>query len=134
MVSLFPSLLSYQFFAITLLRVYAGLVLLYMAYEFARERGEIDRVNDWPIVGHIPEWLTMFGSFVLLVAGVLLVVGLYTQAAAIIGMLIGFKHVLFARRYPAVLPISAGTGAFLFIVCLALLAMGAGAFGFDLPV
>jgi len=59
---------------------------------------------------------------------------LYTQGAAIVGMIIGLKLTIFARRYPDVIPLSAGAGALLFVICLSLLFFGAGAFAFDLPL
>lgn len=133
MLSLFPSLLSYQFFAITLIRVAASLALLYVAYRYARERGEIARTR-LPLVGHVPEWLTLLGALVVLCCGVLMLVGLYTQAAAIVGMIVALKLVAFARKYPHLVPLSAGAGALLFIMCLSLLFFGAGAFAFDLPL
>lgn len=133
MLSLFPGLLSYQFFAITIIRVAAGLVLLYCAYRFAAERGRIASTNV-AIVGHVPQWFSLLGSFVACVAGILLVVGLYTQAAAIVGILVGLKDAAFARRYPHLMPLSAAAGALLFVICLSLLFSGAGAFAFDMPL
>src|ERR1700744_1954770 len=133
MLSLFPSLLSYQFLAITLIRVASGLVLLYMSYRYAMLRGDISRTK-LPLVGHLPEAVTLFGALVIFAAGVLLVIGLFTQAATIVGMLIALKHVIFAKRYPHIMPISAGMGALLFVMCLSLLFFGAGAFAFDLPL
>jgi len=133
MPSLFPYLLNYQFFATTLIRVAAALALFYASYHYAITRDEIKRTKV-VIAGHIPQWLSLFGALVIFVAAVLLFVGLYTQAAAIVGMIIGLKHMTFARRYPAIMPLSAIAGALLFIMCLSLLLSGAGAFAFDLPL
>ena len=133
MPSLFPELLNYQYFAITLIRVAAALAFLYMAYRYAFERGEIERARFWPVV-HIPAWLTLFGSFVVFVVAVLLFIGLYTQAAAIVGMVLSLKDVVFANKYPRIMPLSAGAGVLLFVMCLSLLLSGAGAFAFDLPL
>ena len=133
MLSLFPGLLYLAPLATTLVRVAAGLSLLYMAYQFVLLRGEIARTKV-VLVGHVPQWLTLFGALVIFVAGILLCVGLYTQAAAIVGMIVGLKHVIFARKYPHIMPLSAGAGALLFVICLSLLFSGAGAFAFDLPL
>jgi uncharacterized membrane protein YphA (DoxX/SURF4 family) len=133
MLSLFPGLLAYQFFAITLIRVAAGITLLYISYRFAMMRGEIERTKV-SFVGHIPQWLSILGALIIFAAAVLLIIGLYTQAAAIVGMLVGLKHMIYARRYPHIMPISAAAGALLFMMSLSLLFFGAGAFAFDLPL
>ena len=133
MPSLFPELLNYQFFAITLIRVAAALALLYAAYRFAVTRDEIQRTNV-VVAGHIPQWLSLFGALVVFCAAVLMFIGLYTQAAAIVGMIIGLKNMFFARKYPHIMPLSAGAGALLFLMSLSLLLSGAGAFAFDLPI
>lgn len=133
MLSLFPDLLSYQFPAITLIRVAAAIAILYMSYRYAFERRDIQRASFWP-VGHIPTWLTLFGSLVVFATGVLLLIGLYTQAAAIVGMILALKDLVFARRYPNIMPLSAGAAALLFVICLSLLFLGAGAYAFDLPL
>lgn len=133
MLSLFPSLLGYQFFAITLIRIAAGFTLLYVSYRFAFERDEIAR-TQWPLVGRIPQWLTLFGALVVFAAAVFLLIGLFTQAAAIVGIMIALKDVVFARRYPRTMPLSTAAAALLFVICFSLLFFGAGAFGFDLPL
>lgn len=133
MLSLFPNLLSYQFFAITLIRLAAALAILYMSYRYAFERGEIERASFWP-VGHIPRWLTLVGSCIVFIVGILLVIGLYTQAAAIAGMILALKDLVFVHKYPRIMPLSAGASALLFVMCLALLLSGAGAFAVDLPL
>ncbi len=132
MLSLFPGLLYLAPLATALIRIAAGLTLLHLSYEFIRTREHIAHTKVMGI--HVPQWLTLFGALVIFIAGVLLAIGLYTQAIAIVGMLVGLKHAVFARRYPGIMPISAGMGLLLFIICLSLLFSGAGAFAFDLPL
>ena len=133
MLSLFPSLLYLAPLSTTMLRMAAGLALLYMAYRYTYERKEIDRARFWPI-GHVPQWLTFLGSFVVFVTGLFVLIGLYTQAAAMVGMIIALKNVVFVRYYPKLMPLSAIAAALLFVICLSLLFSGAGAFAFDLPI
>lgn len=133
MLSLFPGLLYLAPLATALLRIAAGFALLYTSYEFVRTR-EVIAHTKVMIVGHIPEWLTLLGALIIFVSGALLVIGLYTQAVAIVGMILALKHMVFARRYPQIMPLSSGAGALLFIICLSLLFSGAGAFAFDLPL
>ncbi|MDR3570745.1 MAG: hypothetical protein P4L81_00900 [Candidatus Pacebacteria bacterium] len=131
--SLFPGLLYLAPLATTLVRVAAGCTLLYMAYRYMVERDDLERAKFWP-VGHIPEWLTILGSAILFISGLMLVIGLYTQGVAIVGMLIALKHVIFARRYPKYMAISGTAAALLFVICFSLLLSGAGAWGVDLPL
>jgi hypothetical protein len=133
MLSLFPGLLYLAPLATTLIRVAAGLTLLYVAYDLTVARGEIASTK-FLVVGRIPQWFVLFGALVIFVAAVLLVIGLYTQAAAIVGILFGLKDMIFARKYRNVMPLAASTGALLFIMSLSLLFSGAGAFAFDLPL
>lgn len=133
MLSLFPGILYLAPLSTALLRIASGFTLLYISYEFVRTRRRIAE-NNVVIAGRIPEWLTLIGSLAIFVSGVLLVIGLYTQAVAIVGMLVALKHMLFARRYPQIMPISAVAGALLFVICLSLLFSGAGAFALDLPI
>ena len=133
MLSVFPFLLSYQFFAIALLRVAAGLTLLYVAYHYATERGDIARAR-FPLVGHIPQWLALFGAFVVFCASVLMLIGLFTQVAVIVSMIVALKDTIFAHRYPAIMPLSAVAAALLLVICLSLHFLGACAFAFDQPI
>ena len=133
MLSLFPGLLFLAPLATMLLRVFAGLFFVYVAYRMVVTRGEITNARVI-IVGHIRDWMVWVSAFVTFVVGILLIIGAWTQAAAIVGMLISFKHLLGVRSYRAILPLSGGTYVLLFILCLSLLFSGAGAFAFDLPL
>ena len=93
MLTLFPGLLYLAPLATALLRIAAAFTLLYVSYEFIRTR---EHVAHTKVMGmHIPEWLTLFGALVIFVSGILMLIGLYTQAVAIIGMLVGLKHAVF---------------------------------------
>ena len=133
MLLLFPHLLNYQFLVPTLLRVVAGLFFAYIAYRMIVTREEITE-QDVIIVGHIRNWMVWLSAFVTLVVGVLLFVGLWTQGATIVGMLISLKHGLGVKRYSAILPLSGGAYILLFVICAAILFSGAGKFAFDLPL
>jgi uncharacterized membrane protein YphA (DoxX/SURF4 family) len=133
MFSLFPQLLDYQFPAIAIIRVAAGLMFLYIAWRMIITRDDITKARVI-IVGHIQEWMVWTSAIVTFIVGMLLIVGLWTQGAAILGMLISLKHGLGVRRYSDILPL-AGSGYFLlFVICLSLLFLGAGKFAFDLPL
>ena len=133
MLLLFPHLLDYQFFVPTLLRVAAGLFFAYIAYQMFVTRDEITRARVI-IVGHIRNWMVWVSALVTLAVGILLFVGLWTQAAAIVGMLISLKHGFGVKKYSAILPLSGGAYILLFVICAALLFLGGGAFAIDLPL
>ncbi|HTR18511.1 MAG TPA: hypothetical protein VMH91_00840 [Candidatus Paceibacterota bacterium] len=133
MLLLFPHLLDYQFFVPTLLRAVAGLFFAYIAFRMLVTRAEITEA-EVIIVGHIRMWMVWISAFVTLLVGVLLFVGLWTQGAAIVGMLITLKHGLGVKKYSAILPLSGGAYILLFVICTSLLFSGAGAVAFDLPL
>lgn len=97
-----------------MLRIAAGLAFAYMAYRHSSETSAL----TWTI------------AFAEAACAALLLAGLYTQAAALLGIAIFFAHALV--RPVRVLPLS--SMLFLFALCLSLLVTGAGAFAFDLPL
>jgi uncharacterized membrane protein YphA (DoxX/SURF4 family) len=133
MLSLFPGLLFLAPLATTILRVAAGLAFIYIAYRMIVTREKICSVHVI-IVGHVREWMVWVSAFVTLVIGILLCVGLWTQGAAVVGMLISLKHGLGVRGYSSILPLSGTAYFLLFVICLSLLFSGAGAFSIDLPL
>jgi uncharacterized membrane protein YphA (DoxX/SURF4 family) len=133
--SLFPSLLGYQFLAIFLIRVALGLTFLrlwYIGWKFNREE-QLESLNNLHL-RPAPLFLNII-LFVKLVGGTLLVIGLWAQGAALTTgamMLIASAIKLYK---PELLP-RHKTGFCLLVtaICFALLFLGAGAFAFDLPL
>ena len=83
-------------------------------------------------------WIAWFALIIELAIGGMLLVGLYTQWAAILAALSSLKALSFHRFWPeegrAVFPISSGTAFLLFVISLSLLVTGAGAHAFDIPL
>jgi hypothetical protein len=79
-------------------------------------------------------WLVWLYALVSFGTAGLLFVGLWTQAAAIVGILLSLKHGLAPRKYSAIIPLSRAAFLLLFVICLSLLVTGAGALAFDLPL
>lgn len=126
MLSLFPDLLNYPIFAAVILRLIAAGFFLALAVRFIRTL----RNPNFPLSARV----LGYGFAILeLIAGCLLLVGLFTQAAALLGAVLTFISAVlgFGRgntvgeRYLQVL---------LHAVCLSLLFLGAGVFAFDLPL
>ncbi len=144
MLSLFPQILFLAPAGTTLIRIAAGLAILYTGWMFYENRHAIAR-ERFPLIGTCPPWLSMLGSTIYIVIGTLLVVGAWTQLAAIFGALVALKSVIFAKRYVSVMPLSRAASLLLLAMMLSIVVSGAGAFSlsiggtsvrtaFDLPL
>lgn len=135
MLSLFPELLTYgamltPFF----LRIVLGFYLFNEGWEllFRKNRLPLPSVEE-------PESSRKTGThwfvgILELGIGSLLVIGLFTQLAAIIGMCLALLLAQFTKTKPHLAPHERQVYHFIFVICLSLLFLGAGAFGFDLPI
>lgn len=133
--SLFPSLLNYQFLAIFLIRVALGLTFLrlwYIGWKFNREE-QLASLNNLHLR---PASLFLnIVLFVKLIGGVLLVIGLYTQGAALATGTMMLIASIIKLYKPELLPKhKTGFCLLITVICFALLFLGAGAFAFDLPL
>lgn len=86
------------------------------------------------MIGHMPEWLMWVRVIGLGLISMLLIVGAWTQAVAIISFFAMLKYGIAGRSYPTLLPLPASTYFSLAIIALALVATGSGAFALDLPL
>lgn len=133
MLTLFPGLLFLTPFSATLLRIGAALTFAYVAYRMIDTREHIAHTH-MPLIGNPRIWMVWLSALITLATATLLLVGFWTQAAALVGMIIALKHGIGARSYSAIVPLSASAYFLLFVICLSLLLTGAGAFAFDLPL
>lgn len=132
MLSVFPQILFLAPLSATILRIAAGFVFLYLAYvHFGKRTRAADEIA--PIVGGARVILVIY-SLIELVVGICLIIGLWTQAAALIGFLIGAKMLIIRKALKDLKPISELSYFLLAVICLSLLFTGAGAFAFDLPL
>ncbi len=133
MLSLFPQLLVYSFFAPTLLRITAACIFFYLVIFHTRNRKEVAReisVLSYPVA----IWVSSLFILIEFGVGLLLLIGLLTQLAALIGIIICLKIVLIKRGLRHISPLSHLTYILLIITCLSLLISGAGAIAIDLPL
>jgi uncharacterized membrane protein YphA (DoxX/SURF4 family) len=123
--SVFPSLFSYTLLGIFVLRVALGLVILRLAFTTLFK---INRPESW-IKGT---------GIVLLLVGILLVIGLYTQIAALVVTLASLLAVIIKIRVRLAEHQSLSQGVeyyfLLLAIAVSLLFLGAGAFAIDLPL
>lgn len=132
--NIFPELLTYGLMAPFILRVFLGGILIYFAYlKFFSERD--DKAAFFESVGMKPG--SVFTSVIgaaELTGGVMLVIGFYTQVAAIVAAGLMLAAVYIKWRHPQALRNDIEFYVLLFVVALSLLFTGAGFFAFDLPL
>ena len=126
MLNTFPQLLTYGFFAPTVLRLTVAIVLFYLAYHQWLKRTEIAKVRAFVF----PTLSIIFN----LIIGIALFLGWHTQIAALLAI-IGFCVGLWLnRRYPHIVILSNATVIILMVTCASLLLTGAGALAMDVPL
>ncbi len=132
--SVFPSLLDYAFFAPFILRIGAGLIFLTLAYRvgFSMRLTTKNLLDRFPLFKPQTLWITV-GTLASVIIGLLLILGLYTQVAALLAIVTGFKLIALKNIYQT--NFLDPTACFLLIIAgLALLVAGPGAFAIDLPL
>ena len=132
MLNTFPDLLIYSFFAPTILRVGVAIVFLYGAYVQYSRIEELSHL-ELPVFGRAP-WAIWLSILAHVAIGLMLLLGYYTQIAAILGLLGGIKGVVYAKKYPRLFPLCRLEYGFVILICFSLLLSGAGAFAYDLPL
>lgn len=134
-VSLFPSLFDYGILAIFTLRVTLGLIFIWFWYEkMFRERAA--RVRFFEELGLTPAMLYFtLVTYAEGIAGVFLIVGLWTQGAAMVtGILMALATLIKWRNPSALQKNTIEFYIILAIVSFALLFLGPGVFAVDLPL
>ncbi len=120
MLSLFPSLLAFQMFSPLIIRLTLGGILLYWSYK--------------TIVKSRPQTNQKVVSLIEGISGTLLIIGLWTQVAALI-VVIDFVVRLYFKFQKKLL-FSDGVNYYfvLLVLAVSLLFSGAGFLAFDLPI
>lgn len=131
MLSVFPGLLL-PFLAPVLLRTGVAIAFLVVAYTQWSRRNEITQI-EFPVIGK-NSWWVWLSVIAHIVVALLLVLGSYTQVAALLGALMSLKHAFLSRRYPTVFPLGRAAGFLILLISLSLILSGAGAFAQDLPL
>ncbi len=125
MFTIFPDLLTFSFFAPTILRIFAGTFFLFAAFTLvARTRRHTAESTPFT-------WYCILAETVV---GVLLLVGAWTQIGAILGFFLSAKLLYFSKKRSHLAPESAGAYILLIGICLSILISSAGALAFDLPL
>ncbi len=132
--SMFPDLLTFWLIAPFLLRITAGFIFIYFGYtKIWKERER--RVSFFNKIGFgngsIFFWIISLAE---LIGGILLVLGVFTQATAIMLSFIILGAIYTKIRQPDLLDNSLEFFILLFAVLLSLLFLGAGFWAIDLPL
>lgn len=133
--STFPSLLDFSFLATTILRVTLGFIFIWFAYsKFFKEKHA--RIAFFEKLGLRPAKQYFHAiTGIEALAGVLLVVGAYTQIAALTTGVLMTLATIIKWRKPSALPHNTIEFYILLaVVSFMLVFFGAGAFAFDLPL
>lgn len=131
--NIFPFFLDYGLLAPFFIRVAAGLIFLDLGVlKLNKERGR---------------WLALYQNFlkggpglltgvalIEAVGGILLLIGLYTQIAAIVLAILSFFNLYFEWRDPAFVRRSFAFHLMLFVMTVSLVFSGAGFLAFDYPL
>jgi uncharacterized membrane protein YphA (DoxX/SURF4 family) len=133
MLSLFPSLFTYGLFAPLIIRLAIGIYFTFIGFRHYREEAA-----SWATlwnnrkIGQIA--LSSLLAKLQIVIGIMLTIGLYTQAVAIAAIV--FVWVEWAVKSRASRPSTAElwTNIFISAMCVSLLFLGAGFLAFDLPL
>lgn len=132
MLSVFPQLLFLSPVSATLLRLAAGAMFLYLSYYHYSNRQRA-AAELGMLVGMSMPLLVLYALVELLVA-ISLILGLWTQVSALVGLGIAAKILFVRNRLKELKPLSSLSYALLGLICLSLVMTGAGAFAFDLPL
>lgn len=130
--SVFPDLLVYRFFAPILLRLALAAIYFFLVYFYIKHKEETARI-DFPFVGH-GAWIPLFSAAAYTVMGGMLLVGYYTQIAALVGILANIKVLVLMRSRPTWMPLPMSTLLLMIVMLCSLMFTGAGNFlALDLP-
>lgn len=133
MLSIFPELLNYSFFGIFLVRISLAIFLIFIFKKIILKRNVF--VEKLKTIGMpLPNFTFWTLPILTFISGACILVGLYTQAAALISSFVCMKLGVIDSTKNSVLGNSFLVYFSAFIISVSLLFLGAGAFAFDLPI
>jgi|SRR3989344_2803316 len=134
MLSVFPDLLAYGLIAPVLLRLALGVTFL--RFGWGKLRGDKEKkASFFEALGLRPgKHYCLALALIELAVGILLVVGLYTQVAALVAAIISGVAYHLKAKHSAHMENSRSTFFLLTIIGISLLFLGAGFWAFDWPL
>ena len=122
MLSLFPALFTYEHVGPFIIRIVLGITLAYFGYKKVVHQGHSSGSNS-----------KMYGAVEVFIA-LFLIIGLYTQLAAMLNAVILIIKLGFKSRDKALFTDGINYYILLLAMALSLIVTGGGAWGFDLPL
>lgn len=135
MLSLFPDLLVLGIVAPFFLRLSVGVFFLFQGYHlFTDTPSKATSTESESTAAHAPTWQRVFLALITTLGGSLLVIGLFTQGAALLLALLSYFLWRTHDNRPQLAPHEPLVYVFAGIMCLSLLLLGPGILGFDYPL
>lgn len=129
----FPILLDFALLAPFLLRVIVGLIYIDLGYLKLRRENERWETLMKTFLG-LGGFAVTLVAFVEMLLGLLLILGLYTQVAALVLALLAFANAYLESKNDAFVKRDIVFHVMLFTMAVSLLFLGAGFLAFDLPL
>jgi uncharacterized membrane protein YphA (DoxX/SURF4 family) len=120
MLSIFPSLLAYQQLSPFIIRLVLGAIFVYWAYRGFKHHAGSTRDKTVSIIE--------------IILGILIIIGLWTQMAALVAVIDLIIRLIGRMQKRAFLTDGVNYYLILLVLSLSLLVTGAGAFAFDLSL
>lgn len=134
MLNPFPDLLTYSLIAPFILRVVAGFIFVDLGILVFKNEKERWIASLSALKVPNPQTAVKIFGVIEMLGGIMLILGLYTQVAALILALFTFAESYIEYKEPEVLKRNIVFYILLFAIVLSLLLSGAGSFAFDLPL
>ena len=134
MLNPFPDLLTYSLLAPLILRVAAGLIFIDLGVLLFKNEKELWTVSLSALKIPRPQIAIKVLGCVEIIGGLMLIVGFYTQIAALVLALLTFAEAYIEYKEPVFLKRNFVFYFMLLAITLSLLFSGAGAFAIDLPL
>ncbi len=134
MLNPFPDLLTYSLLAPFLLRLIVGFVFIDLGVLLFKKENERWILSFKTLRIPNPIIATKILAIIQVAGGAMLVVGLYTQIAALVLGILTFIEIYLEYKDPSILKRNIVFYMLVFTILLSLLLSGAGAFAIDLPL
>jgi uncharacterized membrane protein YphA (DoxX/SURF4 family) len=134
MLNPFPDLLTYSLLAPFLLRLIVGFVFIDLGVLLFKKENERWILSFKTLRIPKPIIATKILAIIQVAGGAMLIVGLYTQIAALVLGILTFIEVYLEYKDPSILKRNIVFYMLVFTILLSLLLSGAGAFAIDLPL
>lgn len=134
MLNPFPELLTFSLLGPMFLRAILGLIFIDLGrFKFKGEKSRWIASLEALHIGQAPIVVKVLGA-IEIIGGVMLIIGLYTQIAALVLAILTGTEAYLEYKDATLLKRNFSFYILLFVVLLSLLVTGAGAFAFDIPL